>query len=72
MGLLGIKPNKSNIQKRSMGGFSKTDSGVGPKIHFTLFAESLIAEAPFTSFRAGSGEIEVGAIADGFVEGKGL
>lgn len=38
-------------------GFSKTDGGVGTKTHFTLFAESLVAEAPFTSFRAGSGEI---------------
>ena len=52
--------------------FSKTDGGVGAKPHFTLFAESLIAEAPFASFRAGSGEIEVGAIAYGFVEGKAL
>ena len=53
-------------------GFSKTDGGVGAEPHFTLFAESLLAEAPFTPLGAGSGEIEVGAIADGFVEGKGL
>ena len=52
--------------------FSETDGGVGAKPHVTLFAESLIAEAPFTPFWAGSGEIEVGAIADGFVDGKGL
>ena len=53
-------------------GFSKTDGGVGAKTHFTLFAKPLIAEAPFTPLRAGSGEIEVVAVADGFAEKNGF